>query len=872
MRRTVVLILALVAFVPLPGRAGIPVVVDHARLAGTILPPGTDAAHAVSEVRPYETLAFAYETLTEDTLFRYFKQAGFGADGPVIREYSPRPGVLVQRDERWGVPHVYGDTDADAWFGAGYVSAEDRLPIMDLLRALGRGEAFELLGTTPAWFADAEMMRLYGYTEEEFQDQLERLPRLYGDEGKEILTAIREFVDGVNDFIARIYRGEAPLPDGYTEIGRLPAPWRETDIVAVTTVIRALFGAGGGTELSNAVVLAELEQDHGAAQARAIYEDFRNRDNRDGPTHVQQAFPYMTYVPAAIDSAANVRAAGSGKPGIQVTLEEVASHLPMPQARTASIDELRRLDDASRIDWDRLNLSTPLGAIDLRPKGMSNALVIGAGRSENGRPMLLGGPQTGYFSPEVLLELDLHGDRVHARGAAFPGVSMFVLLGRSASAAWTATAGGGDMIDTRIELLCEPDGAPVTEHSTSYLYKERCLPMDRRVHRSLPAAPVPGGSGRLPDIISERTIHGPVVGRGTVGAAPVAVVRQRSTYGREVDAALPFLRLNRDQVRTGADFTAVMPHVNLSTNWLFAGRGDIAYVAGGLYPRRPASVDPDLPVWGTGEWEWDGFLSFAEHPQVVNPASGYLTSWNNRPAPGWSAGDEKWGWSSLYRADMLDDRIASDSAITPVELVAMMEDAGLTDFRGSHVLPLALRILESATGVGAREQQMIAMLGDWLAAGTRRLDSDEDGAYEHQATIAIMDAWWEPMIRAVFDPVVGDAARFGKGFDNAPNSGGSAYQDGFYGQMWTEFSQVLGDPVLSPTSRVYCGALAACATKLLASLEAAGDALAASQGTDDPSRWTVDAELERIRFLPGAAISMHWVNRPTFQQITQFEE
>ena len=35
--------------------------------------------------------------------------------------------------------------------------------------------------------------------------------------------------------------------------------------------------------------------------------------------------------------------------------------------------------------------------------------------------------------------------------------------------------------------------------------------------------------------------------------------------------------------------------------------------------------------------------------------------------------------------------------------------------------------------------------------------------------------------RGVFDPVLGDAARIPIRFDNAPGSGGSAYQDGFYG-------------------------------------------------------------------------------------------
>ena len=57
----------------------------------------------------------------------------------------------------------------------------------------------------------------------------------------------------------------------------------------------------------------------------------------------------------------------------------------------------------------------------------------------------------------------------------------------------------------------------------------------------------------------------------------------------------------------------------------------------------------------------------------------------------------------------------------------------------------------------------------------------------------------------------------------------------------------------------------ACSSRLLS----AGEALAADQG-GDPAAWRSNAEAERIRFLPGAALSMHWVNRPTTQQIAMF--
>jgi hypothetical protein len=87
----------------------------------------------------------------------------------------------------------------------------------------------------------------------------------------------------------------------------------------------------------------------------------------------------------------------------------------------------------------------------------------------------------------------------------------------------------------------------------------------------------------------------------------------------------------------------------------------------------------------------------------------------------------------------------------------------------------------------------------------------------------------------------------------------------------------LGRRLKSPTSRLYCGGnrqrpgtLASCAKVVLASLVAAGDALRDSQDTDDPAAWKSDAQGERILFLPAAALSMQWVNRPTTQQIAMF--
>lgn len=850
---------------------------DDAALHGTITPPGVPLLEKQAELEAYDQLVQGYPELTEDQITgTYFKDGSFDVPTEVSREYFPRADVRVLRDAEWGVPHVYGVDDGAAAFGAGYVAVEDRLPILLLLVALGRAEAFELLGDNASWLADAEIARIYGYTEAEFQHMIDRVPAVYGETGQDLVDLLDELVQGMNAAVADMRAGLIPVPPSLADAGlELPAPFRTTDIVAIVSIVRALFGAGGGAELANANRFLQAVADFGPERGAEVYEDFRNRLNLDGAVHTTGSFPYQIPQLAQIDPDSTVFGLGAGASGIEGILTEIGKLFPGGLAQ--ALDQSADLAEASRIKTENLVLDTPLGSIDLsRPGSMSNYLAVDGTLSATGHPILLGGPQAGYFDPQILSENEIHGDRLHSRGATFPGFGL-VIVGRTLNSAWSPTAGGSDMIDMYVEELCEPDGTEATEQSRHYRFDGECVEMDRRAVRTVTddaPADLPGRD-LLPDIIVERTVHGPVVARGTVGDKPVAVSRKRSTYLKELDPGVSILKLNRNEVRDPQTFVDTFEEShNLSTNWAWIDDDDVAYVHGGLYPIRPEAVHPDFPVWGTGEWEWttdaDGDERFLDtHPHAVNPDRHYVVSWNHRPAPDWSASDANWGFSAVYRSDLLEDQILDQApgSITPAKMVHIMEHAGLSDLRGTHVLPLALRVLDSGSPPSPAAAAARDSLAAWLASSALRRDGDLDGAYDHAAAIGIMDAWWQPMIAAMFNPAVGDVGgRSAQGFHNAPSSTGSAFQGGFYGQVWTDLSMVLGDPVRSPTSQIYCGsdevgalgALGACADRLWASLAGVADAAPA------------DAQAERILFLPNVALSMQWVNRPTTQHIAMF--
>src|SRR5690606_23727440 len=56
-----------------------------------------------------------------------------------------RAPVTVRRD-RWGIPVIEAESDADAWFGLGFCQGQDRAVQLETLLRLSRGTLAELVG------------------------------------------------------------------------------------------------------------------------------------------------------------------------------------------------------------------------------------------------------------------------------------------------------------------------------------------------------------------------------------------------------------------------------------------------------------------------------------------------------------------------------------------------------------------------------------------------------------------------------------------------------------------------------------------------------------------------------------------------------
>ena len=465
----------------------------------------------------------------------------------------------------------------------------------------------------------------------------------------------------------------------------------------------------------------------------------------------------------------------------------------------------------------------PIGSLPFQ-RAQSNALLVGRKESRSGHPLAVMGPQVGYYSPEILMEIDLHGGGIDARGATFPGISLYVLIGRGKDFAWSTTTAYSDNVDEFVERLCEPGGgdarrAAPTTTSTRAAASRSTSASGRSPSR--PPRPTRPPRRRARSAWSRGAACTARCRRtATVGGAPVAIAEARSTYQHEIDSVVAYKRLNSGEVTSPRSFQRAFGRENFAFNHFYVDKRHIAYITDGWYPRRAKGVDPSLPAWGTGEWDWQGFdpatfaskrLSYRQLPKQVDPERGYFTNWNNKQAPGWRAADDNFAFGSLQRVQRLQKRVRAGirgrRKMTLTRLTKAMADAATVDLRGQVSFPLLRKVLGKRSP--AKVRGPLRLLASWAKAGGHRRDLDGDGLYEHGGAVALMDAWWERLMPGVFEPALGaplvERIRAINPYAQTPDGQGSSFFDGWHGYLDKDLRRLLGRRVKHPLSRRYCG-------------------------------------------------------------------
>ncbi len=835
---------------------------------------GTRPGHAADQKAKYESLVWNYQTLSDDALQRYFNPSSFGAPaGGVESTHSPRSDVTIYRERVSGVPHVRGATREGTMFGAGYASAQDRLFLMDVLRHVGRGELTPFAGGNPGNRTfEQDQWITAPYTEADLQRQFDQGDDLYGEPGRKLQQDVQAYVGGINKYLADIRAGSRVLPGEYVALGRNAVDeWKVTDVISTASLVGGIFGKGGGGEVRSALALLEAQHKYGPDLGRRVWEVFRAADDPEAQSTVHNGdeFPYG-------NSPANA-------PGR--TMPQRGTVVPEPYVTD------RTGDGATATAAEK----NPLAQTPTR--AMSNALVVSGRESASGNPLAVFGPQAGYFAPQLLLELDLQGPGISSHGAAFAGVSMFVLLGRGQDYAWSATSAGQDIADTFAVELCEPGGGTPTLQSMHYRFRGQCLPIEvmrkRNDWKPSLADSTPAGGYTL---VAQRTKLGIVRHRGLADGKPTIFTVLRSTYMHEADSGIGFSMFNDPSaVKSARDFQRAAHTIGYTFNWLYVDADDAAYFNSGANPVRAAGTDPNFPIRAqqANEWRnWNPDTNMADYTPIEQRPQGinqdYYTSWNNKQAPKFSAADDQYGYGALYRNKPLDDRIqagiAGANTMTKVELVQAMEDAGTVDLRGDNILPLALQVIGDAPTGDAAVDAAVAKLRAWVASGAHRITRKDPNVtkvfkYDEAEAIQILDAWWPRWVKAEFgglgDPLYTSLTNV-LPVDDRVGHVGSKFQYGWYGYTSKDLRQILGQPVRGGFPTPFCGGgdRSACRTMLIDTLKQAAAVPAAEVYPADGDCAAGDQFCaDQIIHRPIGGITQdktQWVNRPTYQQVIEF--
>ena len=509
----------------------------------------------------------------------------------------------------------------------------------------------------------------------------------------------------------------------------------------------------------------------------------------------------------------------------------------------------------------------------------SNALLVGASRSATGHPLAVMGPQLGYFYPEIVMQIDLHGGGIDAEGVA-PPTEPYVLIGRGKGFAWSLTSATSQNTEQFLSKLCNPDGSPATRGSASYVYKGRCVAMTSFNAGVLGA----GGSTPAENVVYHQTIYGPVNGTVLVHGAPYAISNLRSTRGREPMSALALADLNDGQVRSPHTFLKAASEFETTFNWFYVDAKNIAYYSSGRLPVNARGTNPDLPTLGNGQYSWHGFLTPGQHPQAVNPASGLIVNWNNKPAPGWGAADDNYGLGAVHRVQLFNGFKRTGNTLANV--VSIMNRAATQDLR-------AVASGRSSPGAGRRPGAVAAgpaggqprqRVGGRRGEPTRHDGQRPDhrprrGGARHRLARA-------GRRRPRAGAGGGDPGQARGGGARRPGprrrhrcpghmqgNHGSSFESAWYGYVNKDLRSELGRSRQAAHS---AAGIAATATwrPAAASLWAAVQAAATSwprRRAPTRTRWHSNATAERITFLPGLIpFTMRWTNRSTFQQAISF--
>jgi len=572
--------------------------------------------------------------------------------------------VTVQRDAH-GVPHIHAATLDDLILAQGYVTAQDRLWQMDILRRHAAGELAEILG--PSLIPHDRAQRIL-----QVRTAADRaIASLPPDQ----LHWFQRYAQGVNDSISA---QSSHLPIEFRILRYQPAQWTPRDSILVGLAMFQDLTNSFPQKLNREALSAKLPPELLAD----LYPVGSWRDHP--PTQ-----PVIDLTNPATDFT-------------EIPLDKSQSKLDKPVPYAASARDLLALQQT----FAPFSTSSRCEGCTA---GSNNWAVTGT-RTASGKPLLSNDMHLNHSVPGVWYTADLHaptpnGD-FHVAGVTLPGYP-FVIVGHNDHIAWGFTNLGADVQDLYIEHTRGSGSA--AEYQTPDGSWHPLLHQREVIH-------VRNRSDVILDIAATR--HGVAV-TPLISALLPQEKRQISLRWTIYDPAnITPSFFNIDSAIDWPSFTAAFcTFGGPAQNVVYADdHGNIGYHAAGKIPIRGSLAQPTplspVPTDALDPiHEWAGYIPFDHLPQTFDPAGGILATANARVTPDDYPYPITLNWAPPYRNERIWKLLSSRDHLTPADMLTLQTDV-YSDL--DHVIAqrLAYAIDHSSTK-DKRIRQAADILRNW---------------------------------------------------------------------------------------------------------------------------------------------------------------
>jgi penicillin amidase len=549
------------------------------------------------------------------------------------------------------IPHISASTKADAFFGLGYVHAQDRLWQMEFQRRIGHARLSEIFGR--ATIPQDRFLRTLGVGRAA-QSAWDHLPA-------DIKQQVDAYVAGINAFIDS-HRGRR-LPPEFTLLRFEPEPFAGPDVLAWVKMMAWDLSANYSLELMRHDIEARV-----------------------GPDRMAQLLP-----PYPADGLSIVRDSLLPRPSRPTVAAVDGSASALPGLSAAFTASLLQGHPVVR-DFLLAGQTEALG---------SNNWVVDGTRTASGKPMLANDPHLSTKMPSLWYLAHLSAGDFEVIGATLPGAPAMA-IGRNRHIAWGETNVAADVQDfyrerldstgTRAEFRGDQEPIRIVDETIRVKGDE---PVTVRVRIT-----------RHGPLISDAINANNAVSTSVRTLEPLAF--RWTALDPEDLTIVAFMRLN--EARNWSEFTEALRDYNVpSQNFVYADvDGHIGYYAPGHVPIR-ARGDGSRPVAGwTGEAEWTGWIPFEELPHAFDPPEHFIVTANNRPVappyPHFIALE----YPEPYRAQRITDLLGGRTGLRPEDFRDIQADT-----LSLHAKTLVPLLLPHVQGGDANIHRALGLLRTW---------------------------------------------------------------------------------------------------------------------------------------------------------------